>query len=255
MDPQTSRRKLKAAIALIVIVILLFVGFEGYSLSRFHVVSTNPATDSVSTLSPFFKINFNKQLVSGSGSLSTDGIVTSIKYSAKTLTLNLSYPLKTNKTYTITINKISDSSGDILNNLNFTFVANNIPYASLPKDEQNALLANQDHYTQPGVNINYINTDDLINNGMSTTQLVLLEQYITEFDKNAKNVTFDPNSIGVYQAPSPYTAEFHFNVNIDGTTYSAQAPYTFLDDLTLILVNQSGATVFNSSTYSAPGGD
>lgn len=249
--------KYRKLIILIVLILILVGGYQIYRSTKFHVVDTNPSVNSVATLSPFIKVNFNKTILSkGISVSSTGGATDSFGVNGKTITINLNYPLSSNKVYSITINNVRDSSGAELSNLVFSFKPSNIVFNNLPQDEQKSIVNNQDHYNSQGFNISYVNTDDLINNGMSTTQLVLLEEYFSEFDPSATTVTINPGSIGIYAAPAPAKAMFKFSVTVDSMSYNAQASYTFLDNLSLTLFNsQTGAQVFNSDTYNNSSGD
>lgn len=239
-------------IFLIFIIALILIGigiYKYFDSLKFRVVSTNPSTGNVGTLSPFLKVNFNKPLSTKNISVSaSSGTVTGFKAKGETLTFNLKYPLSSSHNYTVEINKIYDTSGDELINLTYTFKPKYISFANLPSDQQKTLVNSQDQNNTPGANTNFINTDALVNDGMSTTQLVLLEKYLSEYAPSAKTITIDTSSIGIYAAPSPYRAMFKFNLAIDGTNYSAQAPYMFLDDLTLTLFNSSGTQVFTTNS-------
>jgi hypothetical protein len=238
------------------VIVVLLGGFQAYRDTKFHVVGTSPSTGSVGTLSPYLKVNFSKPIVSqGLNVNSPSGGISSYKAQGKTLTIALNYPLSTSKTYAIDINSVYDSSGDQLKDLVFTFKPQSIAFNNLPQNQQKALVNSQDQVNTPGANITYVNTDALINNGISTTQLTLFEQYISEFTPAAETVTINPSSIGNYAGTPPAIGLYKFIVNIDGTDYNAQASYTFLTDLTLALFNGSGTQVFNSATYSTPGGD
>lgn len=255
MDLSGLYKYRKLAIFIVLLIVIITFGLQFYDVIKFHVIGTDPSVNSIGTLSPFLKVSFNKELSSKNVSISSpSGAGSSYKVQDKVLIIYLNYPLTADKMYSVDIASVYDSSGAKLSNLVFSFKPTNIPFNDLPQDEQNALVNSQDHYNIPGINITYVNTNDLINNGMSTTQLALLEKYFSEYKPSAKTVTFDPNSIGIYAATPPAVAMFKFDVSIDGTNYNAEASYTFLNNITLSLYNpQTGALVFDSDIN--PGGD
>src|ERR1700722_17293767 len=89
----------KPIIIAAVVVIFLFCVFQVYSTLTFHETSTDPGVNNVATLSPFFKINFNKSLSSKNIKISyKGGAGDTYKVQGKTLTIYLNYPLSANTT-------------------------------------------------------------------------------------------------------------------------------------------------------------
>jgi len=246
----------KLIILTMTLIVLLLLGLLVHNILIFRLVNTNPNVDSVGTLTPFLKLNFNRNLTRKNIQInSPNGATDSFKISYKTIEIYLNYPLKESQLYTINVNDVTDTAGIKIKNIKLDFKPTIIPFNSLPADQQKTLVNNQDKYNQPGSNINYVNTEALINNGLSTTQLALLEKYFADFKPNAKIIKFVPNSIGVYSAPAPALAEYRFIVNIDGVNYNAIGTYTFLDNIILSLYNtQTGTQVFNSYNYTGSGG-
>jgi len=133
----------------IIILLVLFIVFQLISLEKFHVVSTDPTTNQVSNAVPFFKVNFNKSLLASALTItSSPSITKDYSISGKTLNITLA-PLTVNQAYTISIKSITDTSQKTLSNLVFRFTAKSIYPTDLPKDQQQAILKNQDNYSSP----------------------------------------------------------------------------------------------------------
>lgn len=138
-----SHTTIKRIIAALVIVALVVAGWLIYQTLTFHVTNTNPRTSSVSDVTPFLKVNFSKSLANSVLVNSTPSIIRSQSVSGKTLTLNL-VPLTVGQDYTVTIESVTSQGGDTLHNIVLHFTAQDIPFDSLPEDQQKAILANQD---------------------------------------------------------------------------------------------------------------
>jgi len=135
---------LKKILSLAIVPAILLGGFLVYRGMQFRIVSTNPNTNSVSQLAPFLKVNFSKQLDGKPVSLDVNApIVQSYTVSGKTLTINF-LPLSVGQSYTITIKSVTAVGGKTLQNKVLRFTAKDIVFNDLPKDQQKAILDNQD---------------------------------------------------------------------------------------------------------------
>lgn len=132
----------------IALIVLAYLGFVVYQNFGFRLLDTNPGVGSVATISPFFKINFNKPLNAKSVSLTTtDGFMNGYSVSGKTITIQLQYPLNENLTYTVHLKSVSSTGGKIITGQTFTIQPRVMLSSELPKDQQEALINAQDKIT------------------------------------------------------------------------------------------------------------
>lgn len=154
MYPQTNPKNLfnKRLLALLALVIAFLLAYGIYLTienSVFHVVSTNPSTNSVATVSPFFNIYFNRDLKPGGIKISSmPNIISSYHVVDKVIYIKLITPLRSANKYTITLNSIRDSEGDQLGQQSLSFTPQYIPSQNLPYDQRQALLKNQVRYNE-----------------------------------------------------------------------------------------------------------
>lgn len=133
--------------SLVTISILVVAGIVAYLVIQnlhFRLVSTNPRTSAVSNISPFLKLNFNRTLDAKNIDIQTDrSFMQSVSTNGKTITINLK-TLDIGKLYTVRLNKVRSTDGKVLTNVTVRFVAKDIAFKDLPKDQQQAILNNQD---------------------------------------------------------------------------------------------------------------
>jgi hypothetical protein len=190
VDPSQPRlQRLKIAILVVIMAVVSLLVFSLYTVTKFHIVSTNPATNQIATDTPFFKITFNKPLSHQAlAVMGTGNVIRSDSISGNTLVLNLNYPLTTKKTYTITITSVQSQSGSQIANKRFMFTAQNTPFTKLPTDQQQAVISNQDQYTPaekdpilahlPYSTLDFILTPTFITDQNGQQQLVLQAQIL-----------------------------------------------------------------------------
>lgn len=126
-------------------VIVVLLGLQLWYSLRFHVVNVNPSLRSVSTISPFLKVSFNKALVPGSVKITaspTSAIGTPV-VAGKVITIPLVSPLQIGHPYSVTIAQVTSVSGKTITNKTFTFKPRFISSADLPADQRQALLKAQ----------------------------------------------------------------------------------------------------------------
>lgn len=148
-DPEADRkRKLKVLRSFVItigIILLAYGVYAAYSALRFHIVSTNPATSNMTTVSSLFTVNFNKPLSNNLEVTSNPSIIESYRVSGKAVNFTLSIPFNA-KPYTITFRHISDTAGDTILNKTLSFTPTLVDSQSLPKQQQQALLKQQTDY-------------------------------------------------------------------------------------------------------------
>ncbi len=248
------RKFLKFVLVGVAILLLLWAAFAMYTANKFHVVSTNPNINDMATVTPFFKINFNKQLSKSGVSISSSpSIISSYAISGKQLILNLDTPTITNTHYTITVHSIHDQQNVYLHNLVFPFTPTYIAYSELPTDQRNALLKEQ--LNSPfGHTATFTGTSALINNGLTNTQVQAFEQYAQNFAYTNKITlrTVLVNQSSVTTAPLDGSGVFSliFTMSINGNPYKAAIKYSDPSTIELFIFNTSGKQLYVSPTTS-----
>lgn len=140
---QLNRGKILYISLAIILCAVLATVYAAWQASRFHIVSTNPPISSVPYIFPYMDINCNKTLVSTGLSVSTSpNILKGYSVNGKTLRLNLISMTK-DKEYQIFITHLQSVDGKILNKT-LRFKAKDIPFNSLTKDQQQAIVNAQD---------------------------------------------------------------------------------------------------------------
>jgi hypothetical protein len=254
MQPEFSNkydRLIRYSLIVLVVTGLVFLGYQLYLSRHFRVVSTNPRTRSVATISPFLKINFNRQLSSKNLSISSSyAVVSSYKIQNKTLIVNLKVPMTAGYKYYVKINGVSDNKGDRLVNKVFNFTPKKISSKNLPEDQKQALLKTQSQRPRSKNSIVFTGINSLINVGVSATQANNLEQDFFDFAPQTNTVSLssvapvphDPNS-------SSTNDSINFKALIGSKSYDAKIDYSNLNDfLRLTLYSpQDGSQVYDSS--------
>jgi hypothetical protein len=246
------RRLLKRLVIVVSILLIGFIIFVVWQSQKFHVVSTNPNTNNVASVAPFFKVNFNEPLSGKSLSVSSSySIVRSYSVRGKTLVITLSPPMTVGYSYYIKINSISDKNGQLIKDKVFTFVPKFTPGQSLPSDQQKALLKAQANIPRSAANITFTGMDSLLNVGVSQAQTTNLEQDFFAFAAQTNAVSIDTSSVAVTpHDPTSTSTEnsANFSVTVDSTPYNATINYSNSDDsVRLFLYNpQNGMLLFDS---------
>ena len=259
MQPMNPRIPVKITVPIIALILVGVLGLNILQSSRFHVTGTEPSINSVATVAPFFKINFNRQLsLSGLEVSATNSIVSSEQVSGQTLVIGMGSVLNQNTSYTITVALVHDTKGDKLTNLHFTFQPKDIAFNNLPKDQQQAILKQQANQPYTVNSITYIGFNTLLTDGLSIGQTGDLQQAIFQYsqsisakfsqvtipDNSVQPVPHDPNS-------SSMTDTINCNLQIGATTYPAKIEYSGLNSLELFLYNaQTNAQIYDSGTIS-----
>jgi hypothetical protein len=135
-------------LVLIVVLLIVFVGRAIYLSATFRLIGTDPNINSLATVSPFFKVNFNKTLAKNvSVSVAPLDLMASYSVSGSTVTVLLNEPLTAGSLYSITVSNISDEKGKHLPNHSFVFRPQDLPESDLSAAQQQALLSIQERYT------------------------------------------------------------------------------------------------------------
>lgn len=147
---EQSRIKLLKQLSIVLAaVIIVLVGLGIYRNYTFRITGTNPSSSRVTVISPFFKVNFNKDLSNNLEVSSSPDIISSYIIQGKTLNISLKIPLSSNQTYTISVSNISDTSGKSIADQQYVFTPSNVSdSSSLPADQGQALINSQTQYSE-----------------------------------------------------------------------------------------------------------
>lgn len=193
------------------------------------VTSTTPSLQDVSTQTTSLKITFNQTLVAGSVSVSsTPSIITTTSVSGKVVTLTLTpKTLVSTQRYTILIRNARSTTGHSLVNHTLLFKPN---------------------FAEPL----FVGEDGLINIGLSSDQVNLLNSYISQYTLWAQEVVVNQSSIVHTKVSwtddwSPW--EVTFSANIDGTAYNIVGEYNDTEHIQVNIYNpQNNALLFTAGT-------
>jgi hypothetical protein len=108
--------------------------------------------------------------------------------------------------------------------------------------------------TLPSVtDVDFMNTGVLINNGLTTDQINVLENEFFQFKHTEQIVSVVANSVvlGPYNPNVVEPFVIDFNVLIDGVNYKASVSYTGLETVQLNLYSSGGGLVFSSGGASS----
>jgi hypothetical protein len=248
----TYSKLIKPLLILVSVLVVVLLIYQVILTQKFHAVSTDPKTSNVATVSPFFKINFNKTLSKSGVVISLQpSIINSYQVQGKTLVINLNIPLNAGVRYYIKINNISDISGRRITNKLFTFIPQYVASQDLTNAQKQALLKKQSQKPPSKNNIAFGGTDALINSGLTVTQINLLEQIIFEYKPSAHTANINSSSVepGPHDPNTDTSFTINFSLAIDAAPYNATISYSNLSTVHLYLYNpQTGVLMFDSNT-------
>lgn len=265
MEPQTGytysanqsggpsrARRLLMVVVLFVVVGAILVGAQMYfTQSQFRMTGTDPLLTNVSYLSPSINATFNRTLSSKNISVtSSPSIVSSTSVKDKTLTIGFgsSKTLEANKTYTITIKSISDSSGKQLTNQVLKFTAKNIAYNKLSKQQQATVDTSRQQYIYSKSSIDFSGDTVFLDDGMTAQQVEATRtayfNFSQQINKRFGTVDINTNSI-VNSTPDATTTTLNYTTVIDGTNYSTRLDFT-ASTIELYIYDADGGQIFDS---------
>jgi hypothetical protein len=237
---------------IIILAIVIFAGVNIYRFIHFGVISTDPAANAISSVTPSFAVKFNRSLDKSSLQLdSSQSLVASYQISGKVLKVVFNTPMNPKGTYFITIKSIADTKGNTIVNKKFIFTPKDVAFQNLPKNQQQQILNNQ---TQKPLATRISGADALLTYGLTQAQEAGLRQAIAKFAPNANFAAVISASI----SPEPHNRNsantsdnIDFQVNIDGKTYNAKVNYSNLTVIRLFLYDPlSGSQIFDSGDIS-----
>jgi hypothetical protein len=217
------------------IIVILLLGFTVWHTLTFHVISTEPSTGKVSTVAPFFKVNFSQELSSDDVQITSSPsiLIGKTTISGKVLTIPFkTTPLTSGKTYSITIASITSTRGDKIKNVTFTFKPTYIPSSELPKDQQQALLklqgGGQPAPTNPITkDLPYETTNFMLSTVVGATADNKAEKFplLAIITPSEADMGDESTAVAQYeQAVAAYITSLGFNPSSYNITYRIQNP-------------------------------
>lgn len=255
MQPKTSllqtTRLQRIGIIICALVLLFIAGYSVFSMLTFRVTGTTPSLDSVSNISPFIKVSFNKSLKADSLQYSTSyGFVTSTKVEGKTVTFNLNSQLTVDNNYSITIKRIESAAGKVISNKVLPFTIKDLSTDDLTDDEQKTLMDRQDKYVYEVDAIYFKSFDYLTEVGLTASQEQNVKEaifgYSKTINKQFTNVILNTGSVRV-SAPGQTESSVDVAVTADSTPYNLHITYSGLDNAYTIISDASGKEVYRDT--------
>jgi len=130
-------------VAIVVLILLSIFLTIVYKQTQFRIVSTDPAINQMTIWTPYFKLDLSKEISTNSVSVSTNPNIiykNDIKTTGKTVTIYLSVPLDSSKTYTVSVNGITSANGQKIFNRQFSFKPRQVSRDSLPDEQKETLI-------------------------------------------------------------------------------------------------------------------
>lgn len=125
-----------------VLAVGIILGWLAWQKFFFRVTSISPGGKNISVYTPYIDVNFNMEIATNADISSSDTIVRNVVYEKKKIRLELR-ELTLDKKYTIDLKQVRSLSGKELSKT-YTFTAKDIPFDSLSKDDQKAMIDAQD---------------------------------------------------------------------------------------------------------------
>lgn len=251
-----TRRTIVLACLVVLLVVALGIAGKIISARRLHVTATYPKSADMTTITPFVKLTFSKQLSNDGVSVSSNpAIVSSYKPDGNTLTimLNTGIGLDPSQHYNITVEKISATNGERMGNYTFSFTPNNATPKDLPSDQQQVLQAQDKAAGHPAnvTDIDFQNIQAPFDGDASMTgEIQALQQAFLQFKPYSAEVVIDKNS--AHRTRQNTTTTATFSIKIDATQYNGKVVYdTNTTKLRLSLYDTDNKLVYDSPPIDA----
>jgi len=231
------------AILLIIIVVAIVVV---YNLESFHLVSTSPVAADISPVTPTIKLDFNQRLANTKITISDQPkIVKSYKIQNGQLILNLITPMNPNHQYKLVLKDMQTINNNKIKQFTYSFKPSDQNYGSLPMAQQKAIIKQQTQKPAP----TFVHFSALINNGLSTTQILQMQKDLVSFSATARSFIVIANTVspGPRNPNTASSFSLNFTIDIDNQSYLATATYTNTTNIQLSLTNPNTKTVVYNS--------
>lgn len=248
-----SRKQVFILLGVIIGILVLWLSWTGIQNTYFRMSGTDPKLNNITTVTPYIHAKFNRVLSGDNLKISDpDKILENYGLNDKTLELNLNIEkMRKDHKYTVVIESIKSKEGDIITNKKLTFTVKNGNLGSLTQEQQTATLNRQDRFPYSPMTIAYEGTDDLLDSGITDSQLEGFKEALYNFSKK-ENKEFDDvqifrASIAHIENPDLNKATTEFTMEIDGTPYTAQLDTWEITVMQLKVLDQQTRAVLYTS--------
>lgn len=253
-DQVRNRKKiLTIAVILIVVLFVVFIGSMASRSSQFRLDHTTPNLNNIATITPRITFTFTQPLSSQGLKVTSDqDFISSYKVNGKDLELTINSPVNERQTYIITLVSVSSTSGQHISNKSYTFIAKDINFENLSKDQQQAILQKQTARTPSKDNYTYVGITALTDNGLTQDQVGDLKQalfqYFQSTKKNVQDVTFSNVTPPIPHPNDPLAPDVTtFTVSFANETYNAKLATTNISTARLYLYDtKTSSLVYDS---------
>lgn len=146
-DP-SFKRKVFALIAVMLVIIIGVLAYQYIDNYDLKVTYINPQPSTISAVTPFFDLYFNKTLSPNVEASMYPSAIKSYKVNGNEIAINFKLPLNFNLSYTLQITNISATDGKRLADLSYTFTPQQITSVNIPQDQNAPVLNEQKQYNQ-----------------------------------------------------------------------------------------------------------
>lgn len=255
-----ERSLLRAGILFLILVVLLLCGLLFYKNMQFHLIKTDPKLSAVSQYTSEITLYYNRALDVKSVNVYDPGAILSGKtIEDKTVTVKFGQKLQTGTTYAFIVRGIKSSDGTVLPDRKIEFTVKNIPLNKLSESQQKKIIANQDKYPYAVENIRYSGFDSLIDQGVTSGEMLDIQTDIFKYSKVVNqqfwDVALDPSSLVIaFHDPSAREANASsatFDVKLSGNLVKIRSEYDGISDVTYTRIfDTAGNTLYDSSVQS-----
>lgn len=223
-----SRKQVLILLGILAGILVLWLSYSGIQSTYFRMSGTDPGLGSVTTVTPYIHVKFNRVLSGDNLKVSDpDKILEGHGLNDKTLELSLNLSkLKEGEKHTVIIESIQSKDGDKITNKKLNFTIKEGDFASLSEEQQQAAADKQDRFVYSPETIAFEGTDDLIDAGITESQLIGLQEAIYYFSKKDNKqfdtVQFFRTSITHLENTDPIKATTAVTAEIDGVSYALQ---------------------------------
>lgn len=248
-----QQKILRLVLVLFGVIVLFFGGKALWKYFTFSITGVSPTPSSIATLSPEFRIYFTHAPNPSSLKISDKNYAyLDYRIEKNTLIIDLNQPLDKNKTYSISIDSVSDYKGRVITGKQYTFKPKDIAYDKLPEDQRAAFIDEQDKPMPSPETIAFSGMDRLVAHGLSNPQRIDLEWEYFNYKPAAKKISLDiDNAVQTRNTQGPGFI-MSIPTTIDGSAYTSVVNYWGLQNVSL-RISPAGAapTLLTQTLHSA----
>lgn len=245
------------------LILVVFVVFGGINTLRFHLVTISPGLDSIGPATPYIDFKYSKALSDKYTVSAVPAVIKSSEVDGKNLRLFLnSDGVVVGAKYKITVGSVYSKSGSRIVNNSYEFTAKDIGYNDLNTEQKSYVVSRQDKFVYSRTTILFTGDDALIDRGVSSSQLIVLQQAVFAYSKtiNKQFARVDIVNSSLVQAPydsssSDPVSILDFDSTVDGQTFHFRFTYSGFTVAQLQIYDKSGATLLFDSGIKEPVSD